>query len=87
MTDDTRPMQARDVVNDPSMINDWRNHYVMIRDTSLMGSYRNLLEAINLCSERGWETVSMAVDNAGNMFALLRDTRIKRKNDIFGGDD
>lgn len=78
--DDTRPVAAKDVVENPDAVFRWHNQYVIIKDGSMTGTFTNLIEAMNLCAERGWETVSIATDQA-YMYALVRDTMRKRKND------
>ena len=40
----------------------------------------NMIEAINIFGDYGWETVSMSVDSSSNMLALVRNTNYKRKN-------
>ena len=82
MPDESKPISATEIVDDPGLISTFLNEYVIIKDTSLMGTYKNLIEAINLFGEFGWEAVSMTNDNAtGGVMALMRNTRFKRKND------
>jgi hypothetical protein len=82
MTDESKPISASDIVDDPGLITTFVSEYVIIKDTSLMGTYKNLIEAINLFGEYGWETVSMTNDNAsGGVMALVRNTRFKRKRE------
>lgn len=77
---DDKPISAGDIVKNPELVYQFTNYYILIRDTSMMATYRNLIEAINLMAERGWETVSIAGGDGGNMFALCRNTRFKFKN-------
>jgi hypothetical protein len=79
---DDKPIAATEVVKDPALVYQLGNAYIMLRDTSVMGTYKNMIEAINLLAERGWETVSISLDGAGSMYALCRDTNFKRKNEM-----
>lgn len=80
-----KPIRATDIVNDPDIIDELTNQYVLIRDSSIMGSYKNLIAAINILGDYGWETVSLSGDANSNMFALCRNPYYKRKNDRFNG--
>ena len=84
--DDTKPMQAKDIVEDPESVYRFVNHYVLIQDSSMRGTYTNLIEAINLMAERGWEAVSLAGNSSGYMYALCRRTDFKRKNEMREGE-
>lgn len=79
--DDALPISASDYVDDPDACYDWTNEYVLVRDTSMMATFKNLILAINLLGERGWETLSCAADTNGAILALLRNTAVKRKRD------
>ncbi len=82
MADETKPISATDIVTDPAMIRGLLSEYVIIKDMSMMGTYKNLIEAINIFSEYGWETVSMTHDNSsGSLLALVRNTHYKHKHD------
>lgn len=78
--DETKPMGATEFVEDPDLVYSLINEYVLIRDMSVRSTYVNLIEAINLFSERGWDTVSLTMDNGGFMYALLRNMAYKHKN-------
>ncbi len=80
MADESKPVTAKDIVNDPQIIMGFMSEYVMIKDTSMMSSFKNMIEAINIFGELGWETVSMSIDASSTMFALIRNTNYKRKN-------
>jgi hypothetical protein len=73
------PIDASRILDDPSLLDTADNLYVMIRDMSIRGTYKNLIEAINILAEREWETVSIAADN-NYMYALCRSPHFKRKN-------
>lgn len=81
MTDESKPITAKGIINDPYQIMGFMNEYVMVKDTSVMSNFKNLIEAINIFGEYGWETVSMTLDSGMTMFALIRNTNYKRKNE------
>jgi hypothetical protein len=78
--DETKPMSCTEIVNDPDQVFRCTNAYIMLHDMSIMGSFKNMIEAINLLARRGWETVSISTDN-GTMYALCRNTHFKDKNE------
>lgn len=80
MADETKPVTAKDIVNDPQLIMGFMSEYVMIKDSSMLSSFKNMIEAINIFGEFGWETVSMSIDTSNRMFALIRNTNYNRKN-------
>lgn len=81
------PINARDYVADPDSCYAWSNYFVVLRDMSITGKFRNLILAINLLAERGWETVSIGGDSNQYMFALVRNTHAKRKQMAENSDD
>lgn len=81
MDADEKPISAAEIVKDPDIVFGWMNQYVLLRDTSMTGTYKNLIEAINLIADRGWEALSIGGDYSGNLFALCRNTNYKRKNE------
>jgi hypothetical protein len=81
------PINAKDYVTDPDICYTWANHFVVLRDMSITGKFRNLILAINLLAERGWETVSIGGDSNQYMFALVRNSHAKRKQMTEDSDD
>jgi hypothetical protein len=76
---DQTPIDASKIVEDPTLLDTAENIYVLVRDMSMMGTYKNMIEAVNILAERGWETVSIATDNS-YMYGLVRSPHFKRKN-------
>lgn len=76
---DQTPIDASKILEDPTLIDTAENLYVIVRNMSVMGTYKDLIEAINILAERGWETVSISTDNS-YMYALCRSPHFKRKN-------
>lgn len=81
MDADEKPISAVDVVKDPDIIFTWANQYILLSDTSITGTFKNLIEAINLMGDKGWEALSIGGDASGRLFALCRNTHYKRKNE------
>lgn len=79
--DEKLPISATEYVKDPDMCFAWTNYYILLKDTSAMGTYKNMILAVNLLAERGWEAESISGDASGNLFALVKNTHLKRKND------
>jgi hypothetical protein len=78
--DDSKPINAGDIVKEPQMILGFVNQYILVRDMSPMSNYKNLIEAINILGDYGWESVGLAGDAGGYMYALVRNTHYKLKN-------
>ena len=76
---DQTPIDASKVIEDPTLLDTADNLYVLVKNTSVMGTYKDLIEAINVLAERGWETISISADS-GTMYALCRSPHFKRKN-------
>lgn len=54
--------------------------YLLITDTSTMGTYANLSKALNMLDARGWKVVSMVTEGARIVVLLYRDKQ-KRNAD------
>lgn len=78
MVDEKQPIPAKEIVRNPDVIHTLVQQYVMLRDTSMMNTFKNTIAAINLLGDRGWEVVSMAVEG-GTLYTLVRNTAYKRK--------
>lgn len=84
--DTSRPISAEEIIKDPGSVDFIYDHYIILRDMSMFARYTNLIKAINLLSERGWDIVSLSAD-ASYMYALCRNPRVKRKNEMLGDKD
>ena len=76
---DQTPIDASKILEDPTLLDTAENLYVIVRNTSMMGTFKDLIEAINILAERGWEAISISVDS-NVMYALCRSPHFKRKN-------
>lgn len=77
---DEKPISASDIVKNPDITYQFTNCYILVKDTSILATYKNLIEAVNILAEHGWETVGIANDGSGNMYAMCRNTHYKFKN-------
>jgi hypothetical protein len=69
-------LQASQILENPSVIDDYSGPYILIIDGSFLSglgipTHKKLVEALNLLDGRGWETISICNDR-GTMFALLK---------------
>lgn len=78
--DEGKPISASELVKEPEMIHGFLQEYIIIRDMSPLSSYKNLIEAINLLGEYGWESLGIATDASGYMYTLVRNKNYKHKH-------
>jgi hypothetical protein len=78
--DESKPIGAVEIVKEPQIILGLANQYILVRDMSPLSNYKNLIEAINILGEYGWESLSIAADATGYMYALVRNSNYKHKN-------
>jgi hypothetical protein len=75
---------ASDILEDPDLMDRVEDPYVIvIQNTGLYkaGSHRkNMLAAMTLMYDRGWETVNISFDFHVGLVALLKNPRAKNKN-------
>lgn len=67
-----KPIPASRLVKKPELIKELSGHYVMLRDRSGNNSYVNMLKALNLMAENGWEAMSVTHNSHGLMLALMK---------------
>lgn len=80
MVDESKPIKAKEIVNNPDMIMGFMSEYLLITEYSPRIRYSNALKAMNVLSTYGWETINTSMDGNGNIFALIRNTHYKNKN-------
>ena len=71
MLDPTKPLKAADIVDNPAALQSISQNYVIIFDPSWGGTFLNMITAINLLDEHGWETKGIA-HSQGVMYALAQ---------------
>lgn len=73
-------LEATKIVDNPALLDGTSSLYVLLRDSSMTGTFKNLMDAINILGERGWEVVNMASYNNTTFHVLLRNPYLKQKN-------
>jgi len=73
-------VSAKDYNSEPDMCFEWAADYILLQDTSMTGNFKNMIQAINHLSQRGWEAISMTSDGSQIMTLMHIKTR-KRKNE------
>ena len=73
-------IEASKIVEDPTRLDRMNAAYVLVRDTSMMGTFKNLMDAINILAERGWEVTNMVNNESGTIYVMMRNSYFKLKN-------
>jgi hypothetical protein len=81
MLDETQVIKAREVVDNPDDIRGFTRAFVMVTDTSMNYTFTNLMDAINIFYEYGWEVHEIETET-NQMFVLFKNPDYKRKNRI-----
>mgnify|MGYP000350541786 CR=1 FL=1 len=78
MLDETKAIKAKDVVNDPDSVYGLMRPYILLNDVSMTGSYSNMMDAITILADAGWEVVEMSYYST--MYVMMKNLNYKRKN-------
>lgn len=68
---------ASEIVSNPEKLLSMQK-YAILSDASVRGSYKSLIEAMNLMASAGWRCVNMVAVSA-TMFALMENTNYPLK--------
>lgn len=79
MIDDSKSIKAQQILDNPDSIYSLERAYIMLTDTSMTMSFSNLMEAINLMHDAGWEVNTMSTYGS-YMFVLMKNLNYKKKN-------
>lgn len=79
MLDESKVIKAKDIVENPDDVYGLMRSHVMITDTSMNATFSNLMDAVNIMYDAGWEMTAMDYDG-GYMFAMMKNINYKRKN-------
>lgn len=79
MLDETKAIKAKDIVDEPDEVYGLMRSHIMISDTSVNSTFSNLMDAIEIMVNAGWEVVNMT-NNTTYMFVLVKNLNFKRKN-------
>ena len=79
MLDESKAVPAKDIVEDPDSVYGLMRSHVLISDLSMNATFSNLVDAVEICVEAGWDVVNMVYDG-GYMFVMMKNPNYKRKN-------
>lgn len=80
MLDETKAIKAKDIVDDPDDAYALSRSHIMLSDQSVGATFSNMIDAINIMHDMGWEVVSSTTNANSYMFVLMKNTNYKRKN-------
>lgn len=78
MIDETKAIKAKDIVEDPDAVYGLMREYALITDSSATVTFTNMMEAIDIFSQAGWEMVNMTYSSY--MFVMFKNPNFKCKN-------
>ncbi|MGJ3237204.1 MAG: hypothetical protein ACFE0Q_00715 [Anaerolineae bacterium] len=79
MLDESKALKAKDIVDDPDAVFGLMRSHVLVTDSSLNATFTNLMDAIEILVNAGWEVINVTYDG-GYMFAMMKNLNFKRKN-------
>lgn len=78
MFDESKAINAKDIVENPDAVAGFARSYVVIRDPLIKGVISTLMIAIDIFTEAGWEVIDMTYTHSA--VVLLKNPNYKRKN-------
>jgi hypothetical protein len=79
MLDDSKAISAKDIVKDPESAYRMNRAIVIVTDSSMTYSFSNMVDALNILYDAGWEVEATTTENYV-MQVILKNTHYKRKN-------
>lgn len=79
MIDESKAIKARELVKSPKDIGRLTRPYVMLTDSSVNDTFDNLMDAIAMFADYGWEVTDMTTESMV-MYVLLKNPHYKRKH-------
>ncbi|GAB5493906.1 MAG: hypothetical protein Phog2KO_41210 [Phototrophicaceae bacterium] len=79
MLDESKAIVAKEIVENPDSIYSLMRSHILISDSSMNATFSNLMDAVEICVEAGWDVINMAYDG-GYMFVMMKNPNYKRKN-------
>ena len=79
MLDESKVIPAKDIVEDPDAVYGLMRSHVLISDSSINATFSNMMDAIEIMVESGWEVINMAYEG-GVIFMMMKNLNYKRKN-------
>lgn len=80
MLDDSKAIKAKNIVENPDDAYTLSRSHIMLSDQSVGATFSNMIDAINIMYDLGWEVVSSTYSTNNFMFVLMKNTNYKRKN-------
>lgn len=80
MLDETKAIKAKDIVDNPDDVYGLNSSHIMLSDQSVGATFSNMMDAINIMYDMGWEVVSSNYSPNNFMFVIMKNTNYKRKN-------
>ncbi len=79
MLDETKSIKAKDIVDDPDAVYGLMRSHVLINDSSMNATFSNLMDAVEILYDAGWEMINFSYDG-GYGFVMMKNPNYKRKN-------
>jgi hypothetical protein len=79
MLDDTKAIAAKDIVTQADTVYTLNRAYIIITDSSMTYTFSNMIDALNILYDAGWEVDGMTTVEFA-MQVIMRNTNYKRKN-------
>jgi hypothetical protein len=79
MLDDTKAIAAKDIVNQADAVYALNRAYIIITDSSMTYTFSNMIDALNILYDAGWEVDGMTTVEFA-MQVIMRNSKYKRKN-------
>lgn len=80
MLDETKAIKAKNIVENPDDAYSLSRSHIMLTDQSINATFSNMVDAINIMYDLGWEVVSSTYSQSNFMFVLMKNSNYKRKN-------
>jgi excinuclease UvrABC ATPase subunit len=80
MLDESKAIKAKEIVDNPDDVFALNRSHIMISDQSVGATFSNMVDAINILYEFGWEVVTSTYSANNFMFVVMKNTNYKRKN-------
>ncbi|MGB7337532.1 MAG: hypothetical protein WBC91_01465 [Phototrophicaceae bacterium] len=78
MLDDSKSINAKDITKNPDDIFAMSRPYILVRDESITGSFSELMDALHILKDAGWNAIQMSFTGT-SMMVLVENTNYKRK--------
>jgi len=80
MLDESKAIKAKDITDNPDEVYGLMRSHVLLTDSSMNATFSNLMDAVDILADAGWELVNITYDG-GYMFAMFKNPNYKRKNE------